>query len=270
MNPSMTVQNPTNVTSLFNTAGTDGSIDPTAIAVVNIPNLTANIQAALGVSVDDVEESNVVLLTLMLDDSSSIEGGNNTDNVINGANLVLDAVGASKEGGILVHITTLNHGHICPFTPLSNAPRVSRKNYSPNGLTPLYDKIAEVAGSVLAKTEEFNKVGVPVRTVTLIVTDGANVGSRQYTEPEQVAPVIKAMRAAEQHIVAAMGIDDGSTPFRDIFTRASIDQKWILTPKNNPSEIRAAFVMASKSAARASVAAPGAFSATSAGGFASP
>lgn len=268
MNTSLSSNNPT-VASLFASANANGTITNAAAAVV-VPNMTANIQAALGVSVDDVQASNVVLVTIVLDDSSSIAFNNNEATLIDGANVIIDAIGASKEDGLLVCIRRLNAGTLCPFTPLAQAPRVNHVNYKANGGTPLYDNVAETMGLVLAKTQDFTSNGVPVRSVTIVVTDGADYGSRAHTRPESVKPIIDDAHKAEQHIVCAMGIDDGSTNFRDIFGRMGIPDRWILTPKNNPSEIRAAFIMASKSAARASVAAPGAFSATAGGGFGAP
>lgn len=72
---------------------------------------------------------------------------------------------------------------------------------------------------------------------------------------------------AETHVVAAMGIDDGSTDFRSVFQEMGIEDRWILTPANTASEIRSAFQVFSQSALRASQAAR--FSKTAIGGFVS-
>ena len=74
------------------------------------------------------------------------------------------------------------------------------------------------------------------------------------------------MTRSEAHIVAAMGISDGITDFRAVFRDMGIEDRWILTPGNNPSEIRRAFQVFSQSAVRASQAAS--FSQGAAGGFA--
>ena len=52
-----------------------------------------------------------------------------------------------------------------------------------------------------------------------------------------------------------MGISDGTTDFRAVFREMGIEDRWILTPGNNPSEIRKAFQVFSQSAVRASQAA---------------
>jgi hypothetical protein len=262
--------NPT-VQSLFASAVSDGSLDPAAAAVV-VPNMTANIQAALGISVDDVQASSVCLTTLVLDDSGSIDAAGNTPVLIDGSNMVLDAVGGSKESdGILAHCRRLNEGIVYPFSPIGQAVRLTSQNFRPNGFTPLYDVVAETIAAVIAKAQDFAQNGVPCRSVTCIVTDGADIGSKTHRTPESVKPLIDAALRTEQHIICAMGIDDGSTNFQDVFTRMGIRPQWILTPKNTPSEVRRCFAMFSKSAVRASQAATGArFSQVNAGGFASP
>jgi hypothetical protein len=90
------------------------------------------------------------------------------------------------------------------------------KNYTPNQGTPLYDQTVVLLGTVLAKSQEFSDNGVPVRTVTLIITDGDDCHSMRHGAKD-VAAIAKDMLRMENHIIAAMGIDDGSTDFRKVF-----------------------------------------------------
>ena len=69
---------------------------------------------------------------------------------------------------------------------------------------------------------------------------------------EDVAAIVKDMLAQENHIVAAMGINDGTTDFRAVFKSMGIPDRWILTPGNSATEIRRAFAVFSQSAVRAS------------------
>jgi hypothetical protein len=80
-----------------------------------------------------------------------------------------------------------------------------------------------------------------------------------------VAALVADLERAESHIVAAMGISDGSTDFRRVFCEMGINDRWVLTPGNSPSEIRKAFQVFSQSAVRASQSAS--FSQTALGGF---
>lgn len=271
MSQSTSATSAATVKSLFAGATATGALTPAAAAVVT-PDMTTGIAAAMGITADDVTASNVTLINFVVDDSTSIKSvQGNREAVRDGCNMILDAVKATKdEDGILATLRFLNKDKpLYPYTQIGNAIRLDDRNYDPSGYTPLYDTIAENMGLVVAKAHELNVQGVQARSVTMILTDGANVGSTHHTSPESVRPLIKAALASEQHLVLVMGISDGSTDFVDIFTRMGVPRENILTPGNSPHEIRAACMMFSKSAVRASVAAPG-LGITNAGGFGAP
>ena len=86
---------------------------------------------------------------------------------------------------------------------------------------------------------------------------------------QTVATLVRDMRQAETHIVAAMGIEDGRTDFRRVFREMGIEDQWILTPGNDVSQIRRAFQVFSQSAVRASQSAAH-FGQAVLGGFGAP
>jgi hypothetical protein len=141
---------------------------------------------------------------------------------------------------------------------------MSSKNYQATQGTPLYDQSVVLLGSVIAKTQDFARNGVVARSVTLIITDGADQHSTR-CGARDVAALVGDMKGSETHIVAAMGIDDGATPFREVFREMGIEDRWILTPGSDPGEVRRAFQLFSQSAVRASQAAV--FSQTAIAGF---
>jgi hypothetical protein len=251
---------------LFQAAEDEGKLSPGARAVLDVPDLGARIQEGLGIKVDDVESSEVVLCTIMPDDSGSIRFAGNAQAVRDGHNLVIDALGASRQKSqILAHNRYLNGRVLYPYCPIARAVRMTEENYDPDQGTPLFDQTVVLLGTVIAKTQELAGSGVPARTVTLVITDGADQGSTR-AKARDVKAVVRDMIAAEGHIVAAMGIDDGSTPFRDVFRSMGMEDRWILTPGNDAAEIRKAFLMFSQSAVRASQGGAS-FSRTAAGGF---
>ena len=75
------------------------------------------------------------------------------------------------------------------------------------------------------------------------------------------------MLRTENHIIAGMGIDNGSTDFEEVFKSMGLDPKWILTAGDSASEIRKAFSVVSQSFVRASQSAQS-YSQTAMGGFA--
>jgi hypothetical protein len=250
------------------TAKTDGLLSTAAAHVLNVSDLGADINAAMGVPALNVTASEVVLVGILNDDSGSIRFvKGNAQAVRDGNNLVLDALQVSKQGdGIQIMNMYLNGTLLYPFSPLSGAVRMDSGNFDPNGGTPLFKRSLVLLGTMAAKTQEYNDAGVPVRSVSLIVTDGNNESHDRATAAD-VAKVVESLLKSENHIIAAMGIDDGTTDFRAVFKEMGIPNEWILTPGNTPSEIRKAFAVFSKSAVRASQSAAS-FSKTAAGGFA--
>jgi hypothetical protein len=248
----MSQSQPININDLFQSAHDDGLLSTASLQVLDVNDIGAQIQAGLGIEIDDVTSSEVVLVTIMPDDSGSIRFSGNAQAVRGGHNAVLDALSSSKQkDNILIHTRYLNGHVLYPYCPLSQAVRMTPKNYDPNEGTPLYDQTIVLLGTVLAKAQEFADNGVPVRTITLIITDGADAHSVR-ADAKDIASVVRDMLKAENHIIAAMGIDDGYTYFRQVFQDMGIRDEWILTPGNSDSEIRKAFQVFSQSAVRVS------------------
>jgi hypothetical protein len=240
------------VKKLLEEAHGTGALSAKSLSVLDVVDVGAQIQAGLGVCIDDIAASEVVMLTMMPDDSASIASANNIDAVRDGHNFVIDALARSKQSGeVLAHTRYLNGHVLYPYTALAHATKMTTHNYDPRLGTPLFDQSVVLLGTVIAKAQELAQAGIAVRTVTLIITDGGDYGSTR-CRPADVAAIVKDMLAQENHIVAAMGIDDGSTDFKQVFRSMGIPDQWILTPGNSASEIRRAFQVFSQSAVRAS------------------
>ncbi len=255
------------IEDLFQEAHDEGDLSAQSLKALTIDaDIGSQIQAGLGIAPDDVPSSEVVLVTMMPDDSGSIRFGGNAEAVRSGHNLVLEALLQSKQrDDVLVHTRYLNGFVLYPYRKLADAVRMTTANYDPNQGTPLYDQAVVLLGTVLAKAREFERSGVPARTVTLLITDGADMHSTTQT-PASVRAVVEDLLKMESHIVAAMGIHDGSTDFRKVFRAMGVPDQWILTPGNTQSEVRKAFQAFSQSAVRASQGA-GSFSRAALGGF---
>lgn len=253
-----------NLNALFQAAQADGVLSNASMQALNIVDIGAQIQAGLGTPVDDVMASEVVLVTIMPDDSGSIRFAGNGAVVRAGHNTVLDTLATSpQQDQILVHNRYLNGQVLYPYCPVDQAIRMDQHNYDPNLGTPLYDQTLVLLATVLAKAQSFIDNGVPVRTVSLIITDGADAHSRRSVR--EVKGMVEDMLRTEDHIIAAMGIEDGQTDFKQVFREMGLRDQWILTPGNSQNEIRKAFQLFSQSALRASQSAA---SFNSLGGFA--
>ncbi|MCK5510231.1 hypothetical protein KAI65_01630 [Candidatus Parcubacteria bacterium] len=256
-----------NVNNLFQTAREDGIISPSSMNALTVMDIGEEIQNALTGNIDAMELSEVVLVTLMPDDSGSIRFEGNAQIVRDGHNLVIDALAGSKQGdSILMHTRYLNGEILFPYTNIVQAIRMDSQNYDPRLGTPLYDQSVLLLGAVIAQAQQFIDNGVAVRTVTLIITDGADAHSSR-ANAAMVKSIVDDMLRTEDHIVAGMGIDDGYTDFKQVFQSMGIRDEWILTPKNSDSEIRRAFQVFSQSAVRASQNAPNFSQVAQAGAF---
>ncbi len=265
----------TNLNLLLQGAVDDGVITPASMMAFQVPDMGQQIQAGLGIAVDDVEASEVILLALVIDDTGSIRQAydkktgcyvDHSDVMIEGHKLVLDSVQGSKQvDDVMVLTTFIVDGVKEGFTPLRSAMRLNTSTYQADGgSTPLRDSTLKTLGTIVAKTQEFEDKGVACRSVTLIVTDGDDNSSRK--RPDQVADVVSGMLAAEKHVILFMGIDDGRTDFKAVAQSMGLPSNCVLTPNNDKSSIRQAFRVASQSAVRASQGAAG-FSKTASQGF---
>lgn len=251
---------------LFQTAHDEGDLSTVSFNLLAAPDLGAQMMAGMGMPAIDIPASEVVLVGVLIDDSGSM--GVNVDVTIEGHNLILDAVKETKQrSGILVTTSYLHGTQINAFVQVDQATKLDSTNYNPGGGTPLYDRAIVFLGQMIAKRQECLDNGQSVRCVSLIVSDGADNQSNH--RAQDVAALVADMNRTEEHIIQAMGIDDGFTNFRQIFRSMGIEDRWILTPKNTHGEIRKAFQLASRSSARASQSA-GSFSQTAMGGFAAP
>ncbi len=240
------------IEDLWQTALDEGAISPAGKAAIDLVDPGAQIQAALGVSVDDVPASEVVLVTMMPDDSGSIAMARAAPAVAAGHNLVLDALARSRQrAAVLTHTRYLNGRILHPYCALDRAVRMTSQNYGPDQGTPLYDQSVVLLGTVVAKAQEMADAGVPARTVTLLITDGEDQHSTR-ARAADVRALVEDMRRAETHVVAAMGVGGDPATFRRVFRDMGIEDRWILTPAAAETEIRRAFQVFSQSAARVS------------------
>lgn len=261
-----------NAQALLNASLAEGTFTQDSLNILVNHNLQNTITNALGVDPNTIPSSEVVLVATLLDDSGSM--ASLVDEAIIGCNLVDDSLRASKQSaGILRYTRFLNGGQVHPFKELENTPRMDAATYKIQGSTPLYREILSILGVVGAKVTSFSMTGVPARCVTVIITDGANYDpSVSAAETRRLRDdcrtVIQDLLSQENHIVIAVGINDGSTDFHSVFTEIGVPEKWILTPQNTEAEVRKAFQVVSKSTVRASQTA-GSFSQTALAGFTS-
>lgn len=252
---------------LLNSAAQEGLLSEGSLNVaMSIPDLGVTMQQALGTPAGDVQATEQFLLTYVIDDSGSIRMANNEHILIAGVNFNIEAqLKGRYVDGIMASIRYLNGKLLCPYLPLRQVSLLDASNYQAVGGTPLYDVTVATLLAVIAKTQELQNAGITARTQTLIVTDGDDRHS-VHNNASDVAKIVADMLGTEQHIIAAMGIDDGSTDFVAVFTSMGIQPQWIITPGSTEKEMRAAFMNYSRTTTAAAGGMLG-FSKAAIGGF---
>jgi len=252
--------------ALLQSAADTGVLSAATAQIIQVPDLGQRVQEALGMPAGQYENSEVTLVAMMIDDSGSIRFSGQAQTMRDGHNLALTALGGAKSrNNILVHWRFLNGKVLYPYGPLDTAVKMTPQNYDPALGTPLYDETVVFLSAVAAKYQEFTDQGIDARAVSLIMTDGADEHSHLHTAAD-CQRLIHDLLKTEHHIIAAMGINNGSTDFQRVFEEMGIPKEWILTPDNTEKELRAAFRTFSQSAVRASQGAQS-FSQAAGGGF---
>jgi uncharacterized protein YegL len=206
-----------------------------------LESVTHSIESALAGSYVDQSGGEIILITMQIDDSISMEG-DKIANVIRGHNEIMDKMSKTPQGmRVLVQTPRLNGASINPFRPFIHAKHLSRENCQANGGTPLFEKTIVTLGTVLAKTEELVALGSQrVRSGTLLMTDG-EAGDSTDSNKSMVASLVADMRQVGDHIVAGMGIGSADQ-YRPTFLSMGIPPELIFSA-NSRDEILEAFRM---------------------------
>lgn len=255
--------------TLIQNAHDDGDLTQGSLsALTNIGDIGNVLQQGMGMQVQDLQASEVVIVTFLVDDSQSIRQAHNEQPMRDGINNCIESLIQSKQqDNIIVRVVYLNGNQLTAYTPLTNVPKMDTSNYRADGCTPLYDESVKTLATVIAKTKDFENNGIQVRTITAICTDGQDYGSR-VSDADDVSTIVTDMIGTEKHIVAGIGFNNGSTDFNHIFASMGIPSNWVLTSGASAADIRKAFQVFSRSAASASKSAAN-FAQTNMGGFGS-
>jgi uncharacterized protein YegL len=238
--------------SLFSGAAAAGTISPETASLLTGNLGPVVIAGAAGTALEDIIASDVTLITVLIDASSSIASSNLEQAVRDGQNLLVDAFGGAKESqSILMALWVFNHdiNVIHSFVPVSDAERLG-SNYRGNGSTRLYDCWCDALAANVAYAQQLRDGGTPCRSVVVVITDGADYGSNRTAG--QCKKLSTDLLKSEQFILAFVGVGD-DTDFRKVAKSMGVPDGSVAVQKDvRPSELRKLFQMVSQSAIRAS------------------
>jgi uncharacterized protein YegL len=239
--------------ALFTRATTQGTLSAQSQTLLagNLGGIV--IAGAAGMAAEDIQASDVTLITLVLDASSSIGDSRLETAVCDGQKMLLDAFAGSKEkDAVLTALWTFQssatvvHGYV----PVDDATRLEpHKTFKPGGTTHLYDTFIDACAANVAYAQTLRDAGTPVRSIVVIVTDGEDVGSKR--PARACKKLAEDLMKSEQFILAFVGV--GTVDFHKVAADMGFPTGCVLVQKDaTPTGLRQAFQMVSRSAVRAS------------------
>lgn len=247
------IPDPAGLRDLFARAADDGTISPQASTLITGHLGAVVVAGAAGLDTEDIAASDVTLITLLVDASSSIAFRRLEGAVREGQKALVEAMGKAKEkDSILVALWTFHHEAtvLHSYVPVDDAVVLNGKNYRGSGSTHLYDTWCDALAANVAYAQRLRDSGTPCRSVVVVLTDGEDVGSAR--SARTCAKLSEDLLASEQFVLAFVGVGE-EADFRKVARSMGVPEGSILVQKQaDAAGIRHAFQMVSRSAIRAS------------------
>jgi hypothetical protein len=229
--------------------------------------VAAHSEKLLTVTGGALAQNMALIVTPIVDDSSSINACGNTDAIIGGHNGYIEKM-RKQTGNILVGTRYLNGSWLNKHRPPAQAILMSRENYDTRHGTPLYDQGVAALNEVREISSDIRRSGIDVFDMTVFFSDGCDEKSIQY-RADDVRRIVEAMIETKKSIVAAIAVEDGHTDFYAVFRSMGIPEQWIDVIRRNKQEIHRSFDTMTDLASNASMSGDD-FTQTSIGGFRKP
>ncbi len=211
------------------------------------------VAGAAGLAMEDIEASDVTLVTVLIDASSSIHSRGLEPAVRDGQNLLLDAFAKAKEkDSVLMALWTfsdelrVHHAYV----PVDASTRLDATNYAGVGGTRLYDTWCDALTANVAYAQRLRDSGTPCKSVVVVITDGEDCGSRR--SAADCAKLSRELLASEQFTLAFVGVGS-DVDFHAVAKRMGVPNGSVAVQANtSEAALRQVFHMVSQSAIRAS------------------
>lgn len=227
------------------------------------------VAGAAGKDAEDITASEVTLVTLLVDASSSINGYGLEDAVREGQNQLVEALASCRErDAMLLALWTFNDDVrvVHSYVGVDEATKLDKATYAGVGGTRLYDVWCDALAANVAYAQRLRDSGTPCKSVVVVVTDGEDsCSSRRVGE---CARLSRDLVASELFTLAFVGVGNGAEFTKIAKAMGVPDGNVIVQSQATPSALRKVFRLVSQSAIRASRSLVGPGGAT--GGFFTP
>jgi uncharacterized protein YegL len=245
------------IANLFSSAAQAGTIsDATSSVLANQVGGhlgSVVIAGAAGIDTEDIVASEVTLVTVLIDRSSSIASRSLEQAIRDGQNILVEAFSQSREkDSVLMALWTFNDELTVhhAYVPVNDALKLDASNYAAVGGTRLYDTWCDALAANVAYAQRLQNSGTPCRSIVVVITDGEDCGSRR--SAAACAKISRELLASEQFILAFVGVG-ADTDFRKVARAMGVPNDSIAVQTDaTPAALRQIFRMVSQSAIRAS------------------
>jgi hypothetical protein len=223
-----------NIGELVEGAYIDGELSMESIEVLRRSEVAKLLPSGLGS--DSAKDAEILLVTIVADDSDSIRQRKATKAIREGHNRLVALLRESPSSEhVFVTTRFLNGTIINPFVRVQKAVLLDERNYSEAnfGGTPLHHQAVVTLGTVMLQTQVLEQEHCRVRSITLIISDGEdsmkymNVPTYSSTAAE-VAFIARDMSKTGNHLLAAYAVGDDKSLISE-FLKMGIERKWVLT-----------------------------------------
>lgn len=241
------------LSNLFADALDEGVISPQTSTLLSGDLGSLVIAGAAGKELEEIEASEVTLVTILLDASSSMMTRGLEQAACEGYNSLLQTFANSEESeNILVALWLFHDGQqvIHSYVSLDEAARLNKQNYQPGGTTHLYDTWCKALGANVAYAQQLRDSGTPCRSIVVVITDGEDVGSqRRLSHCRQLS---KDLLDSERFVLAFVGLG-AETHFRWVAQQMGIPEHCVAVQEEaSPASLRRVFHQVSLSTIRVS------------------
>lgn len=240
------------VSSLLTAAANSGTLSAATSQLLSGDLGAVVIAGAAGKDAEDIVASDVTLVTLLVDASSSIHSLGLEQAVREGQNLLVDALGATRErDAILMALWTFNDDLrvVHSYVGLDDVTRLDAQNYAGLGCTRLYDTWCDALTANVAYAQQLRASGTPCKSVVVVITDGDDVGSKR--RASDCARISGDLLASEQFTLAFVGV--GASDFATVARDMGVPDGCVaIQAQATAASMRNVFRMVSQSAIRAS------------------
>lgn len=235
---------------------------PTSSQQVLLNNVMATPDALAGTQgagADELYEDNVTLVSLVLDESGSMD--NCRQDVIDGYNQMLEAMrGSSERDAILLSTWLFNHQPrlLHDYQVLEQVAALNTADYELNYTTALYSTVLDALSGMMVYRQRLQDQGIRTREVLVVLTDGADNESSKsdLADLRQLAADVQQLETVTLVVAGFRGNDPHAASgfAQDIANDMGFPHAFgaVIEVTGTPQEIRRVFNMVSDSVQRIS------------------